>query len=431
MGYLILLLTIIVYLIRPAEWIPALYFNWNMVLNGLGVIALAGIAMNKKKTFSYDRTTLFLIWFICSMMLSNIVNGQFYTIGTYFSQVLSTLIIFVLTQTAISRPKQMDNFILLIVCLILFICYQCYLQYTTGANWGGLEPISRSLGMVDPDTGLSMARELQVVWFGILQDPNDLGMLLIAFMPYIANRIFYQGLTITRKLFWLFAFILIAYIVILTNSRGSMLSLIGGLACFYIIKKRSMTGYVMAGVIALVLLAVAPSRMGEIGSGDYSAMGRVYAWILALELLAMNPFFGIGATHFLDYHTLTTHNSYVLAMVENGLIGFFGYLSISVIAIYTMIKVAYAVEDKKRSIEIMALVSGMLGILISIFFISRTYVLLPYLYIAIMMTYIRVYCPELHQEYINKLSLKKLTVITLSFIVFIYLFNRLATMLLI
>lgn len=431
MGYLILILTIAVYLIRPAEWIPALYFNWNMVLNGLGLIAIAGIAINKNKASSYDRTTLFLIWFICSMMLSNIMNGQFYTIGTYFTQVLSTLIIYLLTQATIQKPKQIDNFILLIICLILFICFQCYLQYTTGANWGGLEPISRSLSEIDPITGLSISRELQVVWFGILQDPNDLGMLLIAFMPYIVNRVFYQELSFIRKIFWLVAFLSIAYTIILTNSRGSMLSLIGGLACFYIIKKRSMTGYVVAGFIALALLAVAPSRMGEIGSGDYSAMGRVYAWILALELLAMNPIFGIGATHFLDYHSLTTHNSYVLALVENGLLGFFGYLSIGAIAIYTMIKVAYSIEDKKRSSEIISLVSGMLGILISIFFISRTYVLLPYLYIAIMMTYVRVYCPELHKEYINKLSSMKLVAITLGFVVFIYLFNRLATTLLI
>lgn len=431
MGYFILLLTIIVYLIRPAEWIPALYFNWNMVLNGLGLIAIAGIAISRKKKFSYDRTTLFLIWFICSMMLSNIINGQFYTIGTYFTQVLSTLIIFVLTQTAINKPKQIDNFILLIVYLILFICFQCYLQYTTGANWGGLEPISRSLSQIDPDSGLSVSRELQVVWYGILQDPNDLGMLLIAFMPYIVNRVFYQELSFVKKMFWFIAFLSITYTVILTNSRGSMLSLIGGLACFYIIKKRSLTGYVVAGIIALALLAVAPSRMGELGSGDHSAMGRVYAWILALELLAMNPLFGIGAKHFLDFHSLTTHNSYVLAMVENGLIGFFGYLSIFVIAIYTMIKVAYKVEDQKKSTEIIALVSGILGILISIFFISRTYVLLPYLYIAIMMTYIRIHFPELHNEYINKLSIMRLVVITLSFIVFIYLFNRLATMLLI
>jgi hypothetical protein len=145
----------------------------------------------------------------------------------------------------------------------------------------------------------------------------------------------------------------------------------------------------------------------------------------------MNPVFGIGAMHFLDYHGLTTHNSYVLAMVENGVVGFIGYFGIIALAVYTMIKVAYDLEDKKRSTEVIALVGGMLGILISIFFISRTYVLLPFLYIAIMMTYIRVYCPELHAKHIKALSSVKIVSLSLGFIVFIYIFNRLATTLLI
>lgn len=431
MGYFVLVLTIIIYLIRPAEWIPALYFNWNMMLNALGLLVMMGIAFNQNRKFTYDRSTLFLLWFFVSMLLSNIFNGQFSTISTYISQIVSTIIIFVLTQTAITKGKQLDNFILVIIGLTLFICFQCYLQVTVGANWGGLEPYSRGIiSSIDLDTGISTQRELQVIWYGILQDPNDLGMLLIAFIPYIMNRIFYQGLTFIRKLSWFIAILVIGYTVILTNSRGSMLSLIGGLACFYIIKKRSMTGYIIAGLIALALLAIAPSRMGELGSGDHSAMGRVYAWILALELLAMNPIFGVGAKHFLDFHNLTTHNSYVLAMVENGLIGFIGYFSLIALSVYTMVKVAYSLDDEKRSTEIIALVSGMLGILISIFFISRTYVLLPFLYIAIMMTYIRVYCPELHAKHIQALSFLKLASLSFGFIIFIYLFNRLATTLL-
>jgi hypothetical protein len=393
-----------------------------MMLNALGLLVIIGIALNQNRKLTYDRTTLFLLWFTISMFLSNIFNFQFNTIITYLPQVMSTIIIFVLTQTAITKEKQVDKFILIIIYLILFICLQCYIQITTGANWGGLEPLIRS--------SIS-GNELQVVWFGILNDPNDLGMLLIAFVPYIYNKVFYQGLPFLHKIFWLIALLGIGYTVILTNSRGSMLALMGGIGCFYIIKKRSLAGYLVAGGLAIALLAIAPSRMGELGSGDYSAMGRVYAWILALELLAMNPIFGIGAMHFLDYHGLTTHNSYVLAMVENGVVGFIGYFGIITLAVYTMIKVAYDLEDQKRSTEVIALVGGMLGILISIFFISRTYVLLPFLYIAIMMTYIRVYCPELHAKHIKALSLVKIISLSLGFIVFIYIFNRLATTLLI
>ncbi len=431
MGYFILLLTIIVYLIRPAEWIPALYFNWNMLLNGLGILFFMATALNRESKFNFDRITLFLLWFFMAMILSNLANGQAYTIASYFSQILSTIVIFMLVQTAITTKKQIDNFIFTIILLILFISYQCYLQVTTGAAWGGLEPISRGLvSSIDPETGASLVREIQVIWYGILGDPNDLGMLLIAFMPYIFNKIFYQPVSFFKKLFWLLALVIIGYTVILTNSRGSMLSLIGGLACFYIIKKRSMTGFITAAIIGLAILAIAPSRMGELTSGDYSAMGRIYAWILALELFAMQPIFGIGAKHFLDYHALTTHNSYVLAFVENGIIGFIAYFSLFTLAVYSAIKVAFKEEDQQRSTEIISLVSGLIGILISIFFISRTYVLLPFLFVAILTTYLRVYSPEHYQEAIAKLSLAKLAIYSFGFIVFIYIFNRLTTSLL-
>lgn len=431
MGYFILIITIIIYLIRPAEWIPILHFNWNMLLTSFGIIIILWSFISKNYQDKFDRSTQFLVWFICSMLLSNIFNGQFSTISDYLSQMVFILVVYALIQLCITKKPQVDNFILVIVLLILFICYQCYLQVSVGASWGGLEPISRGLvSSIDADTGISTERELQVIWYGILQDPNDLGMLLIAFAPYIFNRIFYQKLNFIKKMFWFTALIIICYTIILTNSRGSMLSLIGGLACFYILKKRSLAGYILAGLIALALLGLAPSRMAELGSGDHSAMGRVYAWILALELLAMNPIFGVGAKHFMDFHGLTTHNSYVLAMVENGVLGFIGYFSLITLSVSTMIKVAFSLQDKQRSTEVISLVSGMIGILISIFFISRTYALLPYLYIAVMMVYIRVYCPELHGKYIKSLSMIKLATISLGFIIFVYIFNRLATALL-
>ncbi len=431
MGYLILLLTIIVYLIRPAEWIPALYFNWNMLLNGLGILFFMATALNRNAKFNFDRTSLFLLWFFIAMVISNLANGQLSTIGSYFSQILSTIVIFILVQAAINTKKQIDNFIFTIILLTLFISYQCYLQATTGVAWGGLEPYYRSvITTVDLLEGATTSKEIQVVWYGILQDPNDLGMLLIAFMPYIFNKVVYQPIPFIKKLLWLIAMLVIGYTIILTNSRGSMLSLIGGLACFYIIKKRSMTGFIIAAIIGLAILAIAPSRMGELTSGDYSAMGRIYAWILALELFAMHPIFGIGAKHFLDYHALTTHNSYVLAFVENGVIGFIAYFSLFTLAVYSGIKVAFKEEDQQRSTEIISLVSGLIGILISIFFISRTYVLLPFLFVAILTTYMRIYSPEHYKEALSTLSLTKLIAYSFAFIVFIYVFNRLTTSLL-
>lgn len=428
MGYAILIFTIIVYFIRPAEWIPALYFNWNLLLNGIALVMFAQIASNPKASFNADRMTKFLFAFFAATIVSNIMNGQFGTIGGNLMQNLTTIIIFVLIQSAINTGKQVENFILVIMWLTMFICYQCYLQATQGENWGGLKPLSRSLiDSFDPNTGEFSAKDIQVVWYGILMDPNDLGMFLVAFLPYAFNKVVYQDIGLHKKGFWALVIAVVSYTVILTNSRGTMLSFIAGLGCFYIIKTRSLVGLIAAGVIGVGLLAVGPSRMGELTSGDYSAMGRVYAWILALDLFVMNPLFGVGAKHFTDYHAYTTHNSYVLAFVENGMVGFVSYMAMFIVPVYTGVKVAYAIDDKRRSTEVISLVCGLLAIGLAMFFISRTYVLMPFLYMAVMTSYMRVYCPEAYKDAIGKLSLIKLGMFSAGFIVFVYIFNRLAT----
>jgi putative inorganic carbon (HCO3(-)) transporter len=427
MGFFILILTIAVYLIRPAEWIPALFFNWNMLLIFIGLLVLSNARGDRENSFRYDRSTTYFVWFSFSMIISNIFNLQFQTILSNSSAIISTLIIFSLVQNTIRKPKQINMFISILVALILFICYQCYLQVSVGQNWGGLEPLYRALLPTDSS---DILKEPQVLWYGVLGDPNDLGMLLVAFLPFIANKVFFQNISFVARTYWFLAMTAIIYTIILTNSRGSILALIAAVGSFFIIKHKSLFGVVLAAIMALALLALGPSRMSEVTSGDHSAMGRVDAWIIALHLFVRSPVFGIGARHFTDFHYYTTHNSFVLAFVENGIFGFIPYFGLFVIAVYTAIHVAYAEENRKLSTEIISLVSGLIGILISIFFISRTYVLLPFLYVVILMTYIRVNCADSYAREIVGLPLSKVLLICILFLIFLYIFIRLSTALL-
>lgn len=430
MGYLIFLLTIAVYLLRPAEWIPFLQFNWNMLLNGIGILIIIGKILKSDSSINSDRTTIYLGWFTLAILTSSAANLQFGTIELYFSQLVSIIVTYVLAQAVLVKAKQIDKFILLFVLLQLFICFQCYLQVTRGVNWGGLEPYSRGILGTRGIDGFELAREAQIIWFGVFGDPNDLGMLLIAFIPYMINKLFYQTSSTVPRLFWLGSILIIAYTIFLTNSRGTMVALLVGLSAFYIIKKKSVWSLGIALFFGMLVFAVGPSRLSQITSGDSSAMGRIYAWIEALGLFRRDPIFGVGADRFLEYHHVTTHNSFVLALAETGMFGFIPYLSLFIISIYTAIKVSYQIEDKKVSVEIISLVSGLIGITAAIFFISRTYVLLPYLYIAVLMSYLRIHSPELHNKNIKQLSIYMLVGLSVGGVVFIYLFNRLSTNLL-
>jgi putative inorganic carbon (HCO3(-)) transporter len=428
MGYFVLLLTIMVYLIRPAEWIPGLGFNWNMLLNGLGILIIFAKSLDKDSSANTDRTTLYLVWFVLAVFVSSLTNFLPSTISIYFSQLISIIITFMLVQATINTPKEINRLILVFIITLLFICFQCYLQVNNGVNWGGLEPYSRGvLSSRSEETGIAQIREFQVIWFGVFGDPNDLGMLLIAFLPFLVNKSFLQPTPKLKKLFWISTLFIIAYTIFLTNSRGTMVALILGISSFVIIKKKSVKALFTIAFFVMLVVLVGPSRLAEITSGDTSSMGRIYAWIEALYLFRMNPIFGIGAMQFLEYHFITTHNSFVLALAETGLLGFTAYLGIFIITVSTAIKVAYAEKDEIRKMEIIALTSGLIGIMAAIFFISRTYVLLPFLYIAILITYIRVHCPEHYKKYINEPSLLKLIASAMGFVVFIYLFNRMST----
>jgi putative inorganic carbon (HCO3(-)) transporter len=428
MGYFVLLLTIVVYLIRPAEWIPGLGFNWNMLLNGLGVLVILGKALQNESKTNADRTTHYLVWFVLAIIMSSIANFRFVTISLYYTQLASLVITFMLVQSSINSPKQINRLILVFIAALLFICLQCYLQVSNGINWGGLEPYSRGvMSSRDTETGIAQIREFQVIWYGVFGDPNDLGMLLIAFFPYLANKSLFQPAAFTKKIFWISALFVVGYTVFLTNSRGTMVALLAGLSAFVIIKKKSVKALFVIAFLVLFVILLGPSRLAEITSGDTSSMGRIYAWIEALGLFRMNPLFGIGANEFLEYHFITTHNSFVLAFTETGLLGFTAYLGIFIIAISTAIRIAYAEGNEIRKMEIIALTSGLIGIMVSIFFISRTYVLLPFLYVAILTTYLRVYCPDNYKIFLSKPSVVKLGIFACGFIVFIYLFNRLST----
>lgn len=430
MGYLIFILTVVVYLLRPAEWVPFLQFNWNMLLNGIGILIIISRILKSDSSIHSDRTTLYLGWFTLAILTSSAANLQFGTINLYFSQLVSIVVTYVLAQAVLEKAKQIDRFILLFVLIQLFICFQCYLQVTRGVNWGGLEPYSRGILGTRGIDGFELAREAQIIWFGVFGDPNDLGMLLIAFVPFMLNKLFYQSSSTGPRLFWFAAIAIIGYTIFLTNSRGTMVALLVGLSAFYIIKKKSVWSMAIAMLLGLLMFTVGPSRLSQVTSGDNSAMGRIYAWIEALGLFRRDPLFGVGADRFLEYHHVTTHNSFVLALAETGMFGFIPYLSLFIIAIYTAIKVSYKVEDKKISVEIISLVSGLIGITTAIFFISRTYVLLPYLYIAVLMSYLRVHSPDLHEKTSKELSIYWLVGLSVCGVVFIYLFNRLTTNLL-
>ena len=263
--------------------------------------------------------------------------------------------------------------------------------------------------------------EGRITYLGFLNDPNDLARSMLMTLPMCLHMAHGRGFSLR----WMFraAALLILYGVYLTNSRGAILA-VGSMLLIYCTRRYGLwRGLILVPLLAAPMVLLAPSRIGEISAEEDSAAGRVEAWYEGFQMLRSHPLFGVGKGQFTDHHTLTAHNSYVLALAELGIVGYFVWLSIIILtvmmlwalvrsgdptprndasAVPDMPSTSWAVpavpampmlqgergtteidtwDDCQRSAR--TLFYGMVGILVSAYFLSRSYVVILYLQIAL------------------------------------------------
>ncbi|MCG8421228.1 MAG: O-antigen ligase family protein [Proteobacteria bacterium] len=170
----------------------------------------------------------------------------------------------------------------------------------------------------------------RVRYRGELQDPNELALVVVATLPLIfafATR----KRRLRATLLAVAALVLITQCIINTQSRGGMLILMAALGVYFV--KRFGIKYIFIGILAALPLMAMGGRSGS--AADESTRGRYEAWRSGLQMFKSDPVFGVGHKMFTNYHHLTAHNSYVLAMAELGLIGMCLWVAI----LYLSIKV--------------------------------------------------------------------------------------------
>ena len=136
-------------------------------------------------------------------------------------------------------------------------------------------------------------------------DSNEVAALGVLFMPLAVHKLFIAGKW-WQKLFGLGAAILIAGMIIFTNSRGGFLGLAA--SCLYLLlisRKR-----IRIGICYLIIfLTVAPllsgdyiARLNTIKSDnpeeEYSAGSRVVLWNAGWLMFKDHPIFGVGLLNF-------------------------------------------------------------------------------------------------------------------------------------
>jgi putative inorganic carbon (HCO3(-)) transporter len=172
--------------------------------------------------------------------------------------------------------------------------------------------------------------------------------------------------------------------------------MIGGV---YVLYRR---GIVTAGILSAIGLAgmkMLSSRMQELDADESSAAGRVDAWYEGLHMFLSQPLFGVGAGNFTDHNNLTAHNSLVLVLAETGFVGFILWLAFVGYCFWMMVAVVrytpVAIEGSAAGASgwpaekelALTLLLSLCGMFTAAFFLSRSYTVVLYLVMALVVGY--------------------------------------------
>lgn len=374
--YFLSLIYLALTIIRPQDYMPGLVDV--PVLSVVLVLAFLFWLGSPAKTMAAPQF-LILPAFLLAAMISQVTNGWTGGAIEELKQFGPTVIaFFILASGCTSQRRVMLAMAVFVLCSMVLALHGVE-QKSTGIGW----------------TGMTIGEDGRIRYVGIFNDPNDLGLLFVATLPmafYLAHR---SGLLL--KLFWLAAALLLLYATYLTNSRGAMLAVLV-IAGVYIWRSRGMlTALVLSGA-GLTVMKLLSSRMQELDADEPSAMGRVDAWYTGLHLFLSHPLFGVGAGNFTEYNYLTAHNSFVLVLAEIGFIGYTLWLAFVGYSFWMMLAVVRhrspqgdgsvsAGDWADERAMAFSLLLSLCGLFTAAFFLSRTYTIVLYLVIAVVVGY--------------------------------------------
>jgi O-antigen ligase len=226
--------------------------------------------------------------------------------------------------------------------------------------------------------------------FGVFGHANDTGALIVCLLPMLA-----AVATSSRgwaKLLWYGGALASVVVLLLTVSRGAYVAVVVGYGCGLWLCRRYLptsrvVAWVLIGISSLVVAvgvgaAVMPDFMQTLSSRllnqsmavsvATASSGRTSLWLASLHVMMQHPvtfLTGYGwRTHQLMF-SLVTHNYYLDQWFSLGLVGLLAFLTILYQTVRTALR-AVAIADQRLRPYMIALIFGMLGLAVAIFFVN-------------------------------------------------------------
>ena len=177
---------------------------------------------------------------------------------------------------------------------------------------------------------------------------------------------------------------------------------------------------IVAAVLIGIIAVAAPSRGSEISFGESSAQTRIQSWAEGWAMLKSHPFTGVGFDQYTEYNHAVAHNSFVHTFAELGFTGAFIFVGM----FYWYFKGLALIPGTNTECAPWrrALLTSAVGMCTCAWFLSRQYVAIFYVLLALGAAAINLHVPPEKREKLQT-SLKDVLMIfalTIFGMVFVY-----------
>ena len=366
MAFFFFVLYLMVLYLQPAVWIP-FFAGWHLAtvtLVGTAFFLLFQVTAARKSLVKVPHNGM-MVGLLLAVVASHAVHTYVGGLTAGFTEFSKILVMYFLIVNTVTSKRKFKSALWMVILLTALLAIQGIQQYHTGHGWAGQH----------------LAGGKRITWINIFNDPNDLALTFVIMVPVLLAYLVKPGFFGTKVIPLCFLGLLL-YAIFLTNSRGGVLGLMISIVFFFVKRSRYMIpGGIVGGLLAGLVFAFGPSRLGLLSASDESAHGRLDAWYYGFQLLKANPIFGVGFNMFTDQYPLTAHNSFVLAASELGLVGLFCWVGLFYLSFKSLSLIQKHCPDLAPYAY--GLQAALMGFLATAFFLSRTYNPIPYLVCAL------------------------------------------------
>jgi len=313
-----LFLTVIALLMRPADLVPALAgFPLYQGCIALALLTSAPRFLSAPRSLRAGALLPLTALFVPAIVLSHLWNMDTWNAQIGGIEAAKAFALFFLTLAIVDTPADLRRLVLAIAVSVLVMTLLALLSYH------GLVEVSALTLVVQNAAGEGDGSNIRrLCGTGIFNDPNDYALVLVLCLSVCTFALGERSLGRWRAIA-VIAFGVFAYALVLTHSRGGMVSALAAAGSYVFARFGWRNAAPLILLLGLGMLAPVWGRQAHLNLADPedTFQARLELWSASFDLFRASPIFGIGQGKLVDEIGQVTHNSFLHAFSELGLIG--------------------------------------------------------------------------------------------------------------